>query len=360
MKKNIVHRDIKPENLLLSSKAEDACVKIADFGFSKDTEDDMDLYETLGTPPYMAPEIVIIRNEDYEGAGYGRPVDVWALGICLYVLLSGVHPYQQADDEKMLDMIERGVWPGWKSAVTWAKISDDAKDLVRNMMNPNSKERLTVNACLEHPWIQGNAPKEDLGDIKEALRTYQARKKMKAAVYGVMATNKMKNGLLGLIQLQPTNTQQQPTTNTNTNKPTENITNKEQNSSATSYNNLILKVCAGRDLASKDANGKSDPYCNIWCGAQKFKTKVKAKTLTPVWDETFIIPYAKCQGKILEIECWDVNVLLKDEFMGEFKVVIDTIPIGKTVRDWYKLVSSSNKKKKGLVSGEICLEITKQ
>jgi len=138
---------------------------------------------------------------------------------------------------------------------------------------------------------------------------------------------------------------------------------KNISTSTSTYSSITLKVCSGRDLASKDANGKSDPYCNIWCGAQKFKTKVKPKTLAPVWDETFTIPFPKtCQAKVsfIEIECWDVNVLLKDEFMGEFKFQIDTIPIGKPHKEWYRLTSNAkDKKKKGVVSGEICLEITK-
>jgi serine/threonine protein kinase len=274
-----------------------------------------------------------------------------------------VHPYQQADDEKMLDMIERGQWPGWKSAVTWGKVSDSAKDLVRSMMNPNAKERLTVNACLEHPWIQGNAPKDDLGDIKDALKSYQAKKKMRAAVLGVMATNKMKMGLLSLAN--------QPQTATPTTTPTPTvvtqqpvvevkITNQPKVQQNTSdYTTLTLKVVSGSGLASKDANGKSDPFCCVWCGPMKFKTKVKPKTLTPVWDETFIFPHSKCHDKVIDIECWDVNVLMRDEFMGEFAVDYKTLPVGETLRKSYKLQSSREKKKKGMVSGEIVLELTK-
>jgi len=280
-------------------------------------------------------------------------------------LLSGIHPYQQPDDEKMLDMIERGIWPGWKSAITWSKVSDDAKDLVRKMMNPISKERPTVNVCLEHPWIQGNAPKDDLGDIKEALKSYQAKKKMRAAVLGVIATNKMKQGLLALDTL-PSNTASPTPTATSTTAPEKVSQSKpltvSKDNKNTKYDTLTIKIIAGKDLAAKDVNGKSDPYCVLWCGAEKFKTKMKTKTLSPHWDETFQVPYSKCHGKSLDFECWDTNLLMRDEFMGEFSVNVDQIPLGKPDRKWYNLMPRSGetkKKKSNVVSGAIEVEFSK-
>jgi serine/threonine protein kinase len=83
--KMLVHRDLKPENLLLSTKDADAAIKVADFGFAKPTEDDKDLTALVGTPPYMAPELVRLRHYDAEG-GYGRSVDIWAIGVILYIL----------------------------------------------------------------------------------------------------------------------------------------------------------------------------------------------------------------------------------------------------------------------------------
>lgn len=83
---------------MLSSKAPDAILKIADFGFASVCRGEHDLEETLGTPPYMgndtvtsllislAPEIVCLRNEDEDNPGYGKSVDIWALGVCLYIL----------------------------------------------------------------------------------------------------------------------------------------------------------------------------------------------------------------------------------------------------------------------------------
>jgi len=304
----------------------------------------------------MAPEIVILRNDYDDSVGYGRPVDFWALGICLYILLAGVHPYQQADDEQMLENIENGVWPGCKRAETWAKISDEAKDVVRGMMNPDAQKRLTNIQCLEHPWWKGNCKGEDLGDIQGALKSYQARKRMKGAILGVMATNKMRNSLthkLAALSSNTNTTTQTPDIPTTTSAPVVLPTTEV-------FNELVIKVVAGRDLAIKDANGKSDPYLNIWCGSSKNKTKIMKKTLNPEWSETFVIPYSVCVKKTIEIDCWDHDTVGKDEFMGEFKISVDSLPVGETLSKWYTLQASNQRGKKGKVSGEIHLELTKK
>jgi len=123
------------------------------------------------------------------------------------------------------------------------------------------------------------------------------------------------------------------------------------------FKTLVIKITQGKNLVSKDSNGKSDPYCKVWLGSNKFQTKVKAKTLNPVWDDVFTIPSEKC-GKVIDIEVWDTNVLLKDEFMGEIKLQVDQIPNGET-QQWHKLCPSKDKKKKGAVSGEIHIHFTK-
>jgi len=63
---------------------------------------------SLKTPAYMAPELVALRDEVIGMNGYGRPIDCWAVGVILYILLSGIHPFQMEDEDKMLDRIEDG------------------------------------------------------------------------------------------------------------------------------------------------------------------------------------------------------------------------------------------------------------
>lgn len=127
--KNIVHRDLKPENILLASPEPTATIKLADFGFSRISKASDDCHELVGTPEYsasplsfflplllhssrffslsVAPELVALRDRD---AGYSKPVDIWAMGVVLYILLSGIHPFQIEDENQMLANIQAGRW----------------------------------------------------------------------------------------------------------------------------------------------------------------------------------------------------------------------------------------------------------
>lgn len=168
-----VHRDVKPENLLLSDKSATAVVKLADFGFATKCHTPYACFDLLGTPEYMAPELVAMRESH---AGYGKPVDVWALGVVLYILLSGVHPFQMDDDEQMLDNIQAARWT-WLGR-SWPLVSDEAKDLITRMLERNPRDRLTVDECLEHAWFttQGDVP---LADVAAELKKFQARKRLR-------------------------------------------------------------------------------------------------------------------------------------------------------------------------------------
>lgn len=193
--RHYVHRDIKPENLLLSDKSADAVVKLADFGFATECRSLWGCFDLLGTPEYMgacracprrcryapvtialipaAPELVAMRDAH---SGYGKPVDVWALGVVLYILLSGVHPFQMEDDAAMLDNIQAGRWK-WLGR-NWVLVSDEAKDLITRMLEKEPRSRLTVDECLAHAWFksQGDTP---LSDVTEELKKFQARKRLR-------------------------------------------------------------------------------------------------------------------------------------------------------------------------------------
>jgi len=149
---HIVHRNLKPEDLVLSSRDKNPDIKIIDFGFATKLTNDFELLQLVGTPPYFAPEVSLLRDETVMD-GYGRPVDIWAMGVILYILLSGIHPFLIRDEELMLDNIQNVKWNF--VGPNWSKISSEAKDLIKHMMEKDARKRFTVDQCLEHRWMKG-------------------------------------------------------------------------------------------------------------------------------------------------------------------------------------------------------------
>jgi len=191
-----VHRDLKPENLLLASRESNVNIKIADFGFASKMKE-KGLRSVVGTPPYMAPELVRLRSGDKSLPGYGKGVDAWSLGVILYILLSGMHPFQIDDEDEMLDNIEVGIWE-WLGE-TWENVSEHAKNLIVGLMCPDPSVRLTVEQAISHPWFtEGQSQTSNLVGAQEQIRKFQARKKLKGAIYSVMATNRLRRSLQNL------------------------------------------------------------------------------------------------------------------------------------------------------------------
>ncbi|CAG8491435.1 8745_t:CDS:2, partial [Cetraspora pellucida] len=145
----IAHRDLKPENILMSSAAK-LEVKISDFGLSKLLGPEHSLMKTLcGTRLYVAPEI-IARTPNRS---YGRAVDMWSLGVILYVCLCGNLPFaDELGPPSLLDQIRLGKYKFHSPA--WDDISVDAKNLIKGLLTVNVKDRLTVSQALAHPFMQ--------------------------------------------------------------------------------------------------------------------------------------------------------------------------------------------------------------
>ncbi|KAF0686227.1 Aste57867_21932 [Aphanomyces stellatus] len=177
--KGIVHRDLKPDNILLTSKGAEASIKIADFGFAKQTpEDSNTLLSSCGTPEYIAPEIVhnVFHKNDKEP--YGKAVDIWAIGVMTFFLLSGLTPFHSSNQTVMLRRIANADFQFL--APYWDDVSDEAKEFVARMLVVDPKKRATASELLADPWIVGHhVPVEPLPDV---LRRLQARHRLKMAI----------------------------------------------------------------------------------------------------------------------------------------------------------------------------------
>jgi len=144
---NIVHRDLKPENLLSAGDGDEEVVKVADFGFAKNFDEEK-LITSCGSPGYVAPEVL---TED----SYTNAVDMWSVGVIIYILLSGYPPFYDESPPKIFKKITEALYDFNDAA--WQKVSDSAKDLINKLLVKNPKERLTAAQCLRHPWLTGAA-----------------------------------------------------------------------------------------------------------------------------------------------------------------------------------------------------------
>ncbi|GLG98422.1 Ovarian-specific serine/threonine-protein kinase Lok [Gryllus bimaculatus] len=148
-KQGIAHRDLKPENILLSSDKKNPIIKITDFGLSRFFNSQMVMKTVCGTPSYVAPEIL-----ETKGCGvYSNQVDVWSMGVILYVCLSGSLPFSsERQDMTLGEQICSGSYSFPERY--WRGVTKKAIDLVKKMMTVNPKLRITVNMILSQSWFQ--------------------------------------------------------------------------------------------------------------------------------------------------------------------------------------------------------------
>lgn len=179
-KHGVMHRDLKPENFLFANKKENSPLKAIDFGLSVFFKPGEQFNEIVGSPYYMAPE-VLKRN-------YGPEVDVWSAGVILYILLCGVPPFWAETEQGVAQAIIRSVVDFKRDP--WPRVSDNAKDLVKKMLDPDPKRRLTAQEVLEHPWLQNakKAPNVPLGEtVRARLKQFSVMNKLKKRALGVIA-----------------------------------------------------------------------------------------------------------------------------------------------------------------------------
>ncbi|XP_038847011.1 calcium/calmodulin-dependent protein kinase type II subunit gamma-like isoform X7 [Salvelinus namaycush] len=182
---DIVHRDLKPENLLLASKMKGAAVKLADFGLAIEVQGDQQAwFGFAGTPGYLSPEV--LRKDSY-----GKPVDIWACGVILYILLVGYPPFWDEDQHKLYQQIKAGAYDF--PSPEWDTVTPEAKNLINQMLTINPSKRITADQALKHPWICQRSTVASMihrQETVECLRKFNARRKLKGAILTTMLVSR--------------------------------------------------------------------------------------------------------------------------------------------------------------------------
>jgi len=180
-KSGVLHRDLKPENLIYADSSPQSNIKVTDFGLGlRLGMDDPHGNSVVGTAGYVAPEILTKRQ-------YGPSNDVWSMGVILYILLCGYRGRFQFHEKE------------------WLGVTDAAKALILNMLKVNVEERYTVDQVLEDPWIAANTSTAELTGAVSRLRTFNAKRKLRAAAMAVMigARFSVKRRLVDIVEASP-------------------------------------------------------------------------------------------------------------------------------------------------------------
>ncbi|XP_072279060.1 serine/threonine-protein kinase H1 [Pyxicephalus adspersus] len=158
----ITHRDLKPENLLYYHPGTDSKIMITDFGLASARKkgDDCLMKTTCGTPEYIAPEILVRKP-------YTNSVDMWALGVISYILLSGTMPFEDDNRTRLYRQILKGKYS--YSGEPWPSVSNLAKDFIDRLLMVEPSERMTASQALKHPWIVSMAASSSMKNLHRSI-----------------------------------------------------------------------------------------------------------------------------------------------------------------------------------------------
>ncbi|KAI3832509.1 hypothetical protein MKW98_002055 [Papaver atlanticum] len=190
----VMHRDLKPENFLFVNQKENSPLKTIDFGLSIFFKPGETFYDVVGSPYYVAPEVLRKR--------YSPEADVWSAGVIIYILLSGVPPFWAETEQGIFEQVLHGDLDF--SSEPWPSISESAKDLVKRMLIRDPKKRLTAHQVLCHPWVQvdGVAPDKPLDSaVLSRMKQFSAMNKLKKMALRVIADSLSEDEIAGLKEM---------------------------------------------------------------------------------------------------------------------------------------------------------------
>ncbi|KAJ3671443.1 hypothetical protein LUZ60_007522 [Juncus effusus] len=172
----ICHRDLKLENTLLDGSPAPR-LKICDFGYSKSSLLHSRPKSTVGTPAYIAPEVLSRREYD------GKMADVWSCGVTLYVMLVGAYPFEDPDDPKNFRKTIGRIMSVQYKIPDYVHVSQDCRDILARIFVPNSARRITIREIRNHPWFLKNLPRE----LNEAAQAVYYKKDNSAPAFSLQS-----------------------------------------------------------------------------------------------------------------------------------------------------------------------------
>ena len=188
---NIIHRDLKPENILIVKRQKNGYhpIKIIDFGTAKVFQKEKAEHLLIGSAYYIAPE-VLSRN-------YTELCDLWSCGVIMYILLTGRPPFNGSSEEEIMKKIKEGNYDLKK--YPWGIISEEAKDLLKGLLQVNAKKRFSAKQALEHKWFQiektksslnaYNVKNRQLNKLIDNLMKYRSDNVLRCAVIALLVHN---------------------------------------------------------------------------------------------------------------------------------------------------------------------------
>ncbi|XP_058841120.1 calcium/calmodulin-dependent protein kinase type II delta chain isoform X6 [Acipenser ruthenus] len=233
---DIVHRDLKPENLLLASKMKGAAVKLADFGLAIEVQGEQQAwFGFAGTPGYLSPEV--LRKDPY-----GKPVDIWACGVVLYILLVGYPPFWDEDQHKLYQQIKAGAYDF--PSPEWDTVTPEAKNLINQMLTINPAKRITADQALKHPWVCQRSTVASMmhrQETVECLRKFNARRKLKGAILTTMLVSRNFSAAKSLLNKKSDGVKEPQTTVVH--NPADGIKGSTESCNTTEEEDMKVSVC---------------------------------------------------------------------------------------------------------------------
>lgn len=178
---NVVHRDLKPENLLYLTGASTSDLVLADFGIAKmlDSKDEV-LTTMAGSFGYAAPEVMLKR-------GHGKPVDMWSLGVITYTLLCGYSPFRSENLQDLIDECSNARVVFHERY--WKDVSDDAKDFIGQLLQPDADDRSSSKEALSHSWLSGENATDH--NLLPEIKAYMAKARLRRGIEIVKLANRI-------------------------------------------------------------------------------------------------------------------------------------------------------------------------